>query len=93
MAKIAAMLANKGRAIVEGEPDLFQNSRTFDYFTEHFGVEFDEFLSFPFYYQCGGHVELPFIYFGISEEGYFGGGLGAGGFLTIQNITLLWRTL
>lgn len=85
MAKIAAMLANKGRAIVEGEPDLFQNNSTFDYFTEQLGAEFDELISFPVYYLRGGHTEFPFIYFGISEEGYFGGGGGAGGSLVIYN--------
>ncbi|CEJ02912.1 hypothetical protein RMCBS344292_16904 [Rhizopus microsporus] len=82
---IAAMLANKGRAIVEEEPNLFQNSSTFDYFTEQLGAEFDELISFPVYYLRGGYTEFPFIYFGISEEGYFGGGGGAGGSLVIYN--------
>ncbi|KAI7900062.1 beta-lactamase/transpeptidase-like protein [Cokeromyces recurvatus] len=91
LAKLAAMMANKGQAIVPGEPDLFQHESTYEeatYFNESWRDEPDLILPFfPLNNQKGGFLIYPHDrFFGIEDpDGDFEGGSGAGGSLFLYN--------
>jgi hypothetical protein len=83
------MMANKGKAIVPGEPDLFLNEMTFSDATRYIDDEKDAIftLPLPLVNQRGGFMVFNNKdYFNTSDdEAYFEGGAGAGGSLFLYN--------
>ncbi|KAI8991551.1 beta-lactamase/transpeptidase-like protein [Mycotypha africana] len=88
MAKLGAMMANKGKAIVNGEPDLFKNPSTFEEATKLLTeFEIDSTLpNIPMVNERGGFLMFTRDSFNLSDpEAYFEGGCGAGGSLFFYN--------
>ncbi|KAK4520818.1 uncharacterized protein ATC70_006698 [Mucor velutinosus] len=88
MAKLAAMMANRGKAIVEGEPDLFINDSTYQEATAFVASEVDAvFPQIVIHNQRGGFMAFPNEgFFDLSDkETQFVGGAGAGGSLFVWN--------
>ncbi|KAI8643602.1 beta-lactamase/transpeptidase-like protein [Parasitella parasitica] len=88
MAKIGAMMANRGKAIVEGEPDLFTKDSTYQEATAFVAAEDDAvFPQLPTINQRGGLLIFPSdIFFKLSDNDTdFVGGTGAGGSLFVWN--------
>ncbi|OBZ86126.1 Beta-lactamase domain-containing protein 2 [Choanephora cucurbitarum] len=87
IAKLAAMMANKGKAIVPGEPDLM-SEKTFDEATTFISNESDlVFSGFPMCNLKGGLLAIDNSLFlgDMEEESHFEGGFGAGGSLFLYN--------
>ncbi|CEP13875.1 hypothetical protein [Parasitella parasitica] len=88
MAKIGAMMANRGRAIVKGEPDLFTKDSTYQEATTFIAAEIDEvFPQLPIINQRGGFMVFSNEnFFDLSDnDTFFVGGTGAGGSLFVWN--------
>jgi CubicO group peptidase (beta-lactamase class C family) len=88
MAKLGAMMANRGKAIVEGEPDLFTKESTYKEATTYIGAEEDAvFPQILFINQRGGFMVFPNEnFFELSDNSTnFVGGAGAGGSLLAWN--------
>ncbi|KAI8347347.1 beta-lactamase/transpeptidase-like protein [Blakeslea trispora] len=88
IAKLAAMMANKGKAIVPGEPDLM-SEKTFDEARAYVANESDlVFCGFPMCNLKGGMIafENRLYLDDMDEESQFEGGFGAGGSLFLYNI-------
>jgi hypothetical protein len=88
MAKLAAMMANRGRAIVPGEPDLFYRNETYDDTLQYISSDPDAiFTSQPIINLKGGLLQFPNEdFFKTSDnEAYFIGGVGAGGSVFVFN--------
>lgn len=88
MAKLGAMMANRGKAIVEGEPDLFTKESTYKEATTFIGAEVD--AVFPYLSLInlrGGFMIFPNEnFFELSDNSTnFVGGAGAGGSLFVWN--------
>lgn len=86
MAKLAAMMANKGKAIVPGEPDLFEKETTYEEATT-FIADTTKDVIFPFTMinLRGGFWRFPGAAMDLPEDGVFDGGSGAGGSMFIYN--------
>lgn len=88
MAKLGAMMANRGKAIIEGEPDFFSKESTYKEATTYIGAEEDVvFPHIPFVNQRGGFMIFPNEnFFELSDNSTnFVGGAGAGGSLFVWN--------
>ncbi|KAL0145253.1 beta-lactamase/transpeptidase-like protein [Mucor lusitanicus] len=88
MAKLGAMMANRGKAIVEGEPDLFAKDGTYQEATVFVANEIDAvFPQITFSNLRGGFMVFPNEgFFNLSDkEAKFIGGAGAGGSLFVWN--------
>lgn len=88
MAKLAAMMANRGKAIVPGEPDIFTDDATFDDILQDLGYEEDFIFPFAHFHNLKGGLQLypNDMYFQTSdEEVKFVGGIGAGGSTLLFN--------
>jgi CubicO group peptidase (beta-lactamase class C family) len=82
------MLANRGKAIVPSEPDLFIKESTYTEAVKYIGSEPDAiFKNFPILNLRGGFMHFPDKdFFKISsDDADFFGGSGAGGSLFIYN--------
>jgi hypothetical protein len=89
MAKLAAMMANRGKAIVQGEPDIFINGTIFDDILQDLGFEQDVIFPFADFHNLKGGLQLYSNdeYFKTShgEGANFIGGIGAGGSTLLFN--------
>ncbi|KAL7312064.1 hypothetical protein PS15m_007864 [Mucor circinelloides] len=88
MAKLGAMMARRGKAVVKGEPDLFTKDSTYQEATAVVADEVD--IVFPqiaFQNRRGGFMTFSSDgFFGLSDkEAPFVGGVGAGGSLFVWN--------
>ncbi|KAI8885683.1 beta-lactamase/transpeptidase-like protein [Backusella circina FSU 941] len=84
LAKIAAMMANKGKAIVEGEPNLLESDEIYNDATKSVPGEIDQLFNFVIYNQRGGFMEFRDL--NLSDKNaFFEGGCGAGGSLILYN--------
>ncbi|KAI7894202.1 beta-lactamase/transpeptidase-like protein [Mucor mucedo] len=90
MAKLAAMLANRGKAIVQGEPDLFTTDTTFEEATRDMG-DYEKDAIFPndvINNLRGGLMIFPNDYLNIPDsdkDAEFIGGIGASGAFFVFN--------
>lgn len=81
MAKLAAMMANRGAAIVPGESDIFYKNETFDDTLTYIGTDSDAiFPSTPIINLRGGLLRFPndLFFKTVDNEADFIGGVGAG---------------
>ncbi|KAL9557642.1 hypothetical protein MBANPS3_001292 [Mucor bainieri] len=88
MAKLGAMMANRGKAIVEGEPDLFTKDSTYEEASRFVAKEVDVVLPpLAIHNLRGGFMLFPNEgFFDLSDtEAQFVGGQGAGGSLFAWN--------
>lgn len=82
------MMANRGKAIVPGEPDIFQNDSTFDDILKFVANETDAvFPQVPLINLKGGLMLFPnnALFKIDDDDADFIGGVGAGGSLFIWN--------
>lgn len=78
-------MANKGKAIVSGEPDLFENEATYDEAHTFVAAEKDAIFPMTMINLRGGFWRFPSADLALPEDGEFEGGAGAGGSLFIYN--------
>ncbi|KAI8138237.1 beta-lactamase/transpeptidase-like protein [Fennellomyces sp. T-0311] len=81
IAKLAAMMANGGKAIVDGEPDLL-SSETYTLATEPMPVEFDVLFQKPMAAVKGGWGSVDGF---VIEDVQFFGWIGMGGSVFLWN--------
>jgi hypothetical protein len=82
------MLANRGKAIVPGEPDLIKKDETFEELTRYEGYEPDAYITFAKMINLrGGFMTFrDEDYFKYSDDSFtFYGGSGAGGSVFLYN--------
>jgi hypothetical protein len=78
------MMANKGKAIVQGEPHLLESEQVYNDATKSVPGEIDQLFNFTMYNQRGGFMEFRDLDLS-DKDAFFEGGCGAGGSVILYN--------